>query len=345
MIRPARCLAVATVMVTALLWSPFATGHEVRPGYLEIREIEAGAYDMLWKVPARGNLRLGLYVRLPERCTRSEPYTRMSGGAFVERWQARCNPGIFGDEIRIDGLADTRTDVLARVVRTDGGVQTTRLTPDSSGFVVEESPSWMEVATAYLGLGVEHILLGIDHLLFVLALMFLVTDWRRLLWTITAFTLAHSLTLGAATVGWIHVPQAPVEAVIALSIMFVASEILHARQGKAGIAVKKPWLVAMVFGLLHGLGFAGALSEIGVPENAIPLALLFFNLGVEAGQILFVAAVLGVLALLGRMRAPGPGGGRADVWRTAASLAVPVAYLVGSLAAFWVIERTVGFWS
>jgi hypothetical protein len=290
-------------------------------------------------------LRLGLYVRLPDGCDSSDPFSRLSGGAYVERWQIRCDPEIFGHEVSIDGLPSTRTDVLARVVRTDGGLQTTRLTPDSPGFVVAASPGRWQVAAAYLGLGVEHILLGVDHLLFVLALMFLVTDWRRLLWTITAFTLAHSLTLGAATLGWIHVPQAPVEAVIALSIMFVAMEILHARRGGAGIAVTRPWLVALVFGLLHGLGFAGALSEIGIPETSIPLALLFFNLGVEAGQILFVAAVLALLALLGRAGLPGHGDGSGGVWQTAASLAVPVAYLVGTMAAFWMIERTFGFWS
>ena len=339
------CRLLFVVSVLASGWPMLATAHEVRPGYLELREIEAGAYDVLWKVPARGDLRLGLYVRLPDPCTGSEPFARMSGGAYVERWQARCDPGIFGSEISIDGLSATRTDVLARVMRTDGSVQTVRLTPDSPSFVAEASPGWMQVAIAYLGLGVEHILLGIDHLLFVLALMFLVSDWRRLLWTITAFTIAHSLTLGAATLGWIHVPQAPVEAVIALSIMFVALEILHARNGRAGIALTKPWLVALVFGLLHGLGFAGALSEIGVPETAIPLALLFFNIGVEVGQILFVAAVLALLALLARLGFPRRDGKAGDVWQAAASLALPVAYGVGSMAAFWVIERTAGFWS
>ena len=138
----------------------------------------------------------------------------------------------------------------------------------------------------YFKLGVEHILLGFDHLLFVLALLFLVEGWRRLLGTITAFTVAHSLTLAAATFGWVQVPQAPVEAVIALSIMFVAVEILHRQRGRTGIATRKPWVVAFVFGLLHGLGFAGALREIGLPDDAIPLALAFFNVGVEAGQLL-----------------------------------------------------------
>lgn len=339
------CRVFLVLSVLASVWPLRADAHEVRPGYLELRELEPGAYDVLWKVPARGDLRLGLYVRLPDQCAGPEPFARLSGGAYIERWQTRCDPEIFGSEISIDGLSATRTDVLARIIRTDGSVQTVRLTPDSPGFVAEGSPDWKQVAVAYLGLGIEHILLGIDHLLFVLALMFLVTDWRRLLWTITAFTLAHSLTLGAATLGWIHVPQAPVEAVIALSIMFVALEILHARKGRAGIAVTKPWLVALVFGLLHGLGFAGALSEIGLPETAIPLALLFFNIGVETGQIVFVAAVLALLAGLARLGFPRRVGAAGDVWQTAASLALPVAYVVGSMAAFWVIERTAGFWS
>jgi hydrogenase/urease accessory protein HupE len=183
-------------------------------------------------------------------------------------------------------------------------------------------------------LGVEHILLGIDHLLFVLALLMIVAGWRKLVATVTAFTLAHSITLAAATLGWVHVPQAPVEAVIALSILFVAAEIVHWKQGRPGITRRKPWLVAFTFGLLHGFGFAGALTEIGLPEHAIPLALLFFNLGVEAGQLLFIGAVFAAWAVLSRI--PWPERVLEQAWR------VPV-YVIGALAGFWTIERIAGF--
>ena len=159
------------------------------------------------------------------------------------------------------------------------------------------------MAGVYLKLGVEHILFGVDHLLFVLALLIITDGTMRLIKTVTAFTVAHSITLTAATLGFVHVPQPPVEATIALSIVFVAAEIVHQRGGREGITARAPWVVAFTFGLLHGFGFAGALSEIGLPQGDIPLALLFFNVGVEVGQLLFIAAVLGVH----RADAPHPG--------------------------------------
>ena len=174
----------------------------------------------------------------------------------------------------------------------DGTTQTIRVTPASPEFVIEASPGHWEVARTYLGLGVEHILLGFDHLLFVLALLVLVRGGKRIVLTVTAFTVAHSITLVAATLGWVALPGAPVEATIALSIVFLAREIAMVWRGHASLTERMPWLVAFVFGLLHGLGFAGALAEIGLPQNAIPLALLCFNVGVEVGQLLFVGAVL-----------------------------------------------------
>jgi hydrogenase/urease accessory protein HupE len=282
-------------------------------------------------VPARGDLRLGLYARLPEHCqTQGEPRAYQQGGAFVERWVAICAAGITGYDVAIDGLSATLTDVLGRYERLDGTTQIARLTPSNYAFTVTDSENWQEVAATYSVLGVEHILLGIDHLLFVLALLMIVEGWRKLVATVTAFTLAHSITLAAATLGWVHMPQSPVEAVIALSILFVAAEIVHWRQGKPGITRQKPWLVAFTFGLLHGFGFAGALSEIGLPEHAIPLALLFFNLGVEAGQLLFIFAVMLVWQVLRRASLP------EWAWR------IPV-YGIGTMAAFWTIERIAGF--
>ncbi len=328
----------ARFLLAALLLSGFVAGveaHEVRPGYLALRQTDAESFDVLWKVPAKGDLRLGLYARLPENCTAlTPPSNYFSGGASTERWSVTCPGGLTGRTITIDGLSATMTDVLVRLERADGTTQVTRLSPSEPSFVVEAVPSAMQVAGTYLGLGTEHILFGIDHLLFVLALLILVEGRRRLVGTITAFTIAHSLTLGAATLGFVNVPQTPVEAIIALSIVFVAGEIVHARQGHPGLAQRWPWIVAFTFGLLHGFGFAGALTEIGLPTQAVPAALLFFNVGVELGQLLFIAAVGVVVVVARRAKLPQP----VWAWR------VP-AYGIGAVAAFWAIERVAGFWN
>jgi hydrogenase/urease accessory protein HupE len=223
--------------------------------------------------------------------------------------------------------------VLLRVAYLDGSSSNQRLTPAAPETIIPARPSAFEVVQTYLVLGVEHILLGVDHLLFVLALLLLVRGLGRLVATVTAFTVAHSITLGAATLGFVHVPSAPVEAMIALSILFLASELARRRAAHApqDLTTRFPWLVAFAFGLLHGFGFAGALSEVGVPEEAVPLALLFFNVGVELGQLVFVAAVF-LLAWVVRasaVRVPA-------AWRTA------VAYGIGSVAAYWAVERTLG---
>jgi hydrogenase/urease accessory protein HupE len=320
------------LLAVLLLFSAGIDAHEVRPAYLRIQQVDTDTYEFLWRVPARGQLRLGLYVQMPEHCAYlAEPKAWQTSGIFIERWSAICAGGIIDHDVSILGLSATLTDVLARFERSDGTAQVARLTATDDSFTVSESDSWRDLAATYASLGIEHILSGIDHLLFVLALLIIVSGWTRLVATITAFTLAHSITLGAATLGLVHVPQAPVEAVIALSILFVAIEIVHWRQGREGITRRKPWLVAFIFGLLHGLGFAGALSEIGLPENSVPLALLFFNLGVEAGQLLFVAVVLAGWAVLRRFNWPH------WAWR------VPV-YGIGGMAAFWTIDRISGFY-
>jgi hypothetical protein len=338
-------LIIAPALI--LLAIGIAQAHEVRPGYLQISQVDASTYKLLWKVPAKGDRRLGLYVRLPGHCRSREMTSRFTGGAYIERWQAACDTGLNGSTIAIDGLEATRTDVLARVEHSNGGTQTVRLTPSQPEFKVKATAGTAAVIRTYFKLGVDHILLGFDHLLFVLALLFLVEGWRRLTATITAFTIAHSLTLAASTFGWVQVAQAPVEAVIALSIMFVAVEILHRHQGGKGIATRQPWIVAFVFGLLHGLGFAGALREVGLPDVAIPLALAFFNVGVEVGQLLFVAAVfLLFLLFTGLMGARVMGTRGATATRSTSIgrvIAQPASYIIGSLAAFWLIQRTYGF--
>jgi hydrogenase/urease accessory protein HupE len=337
------------LFVWALLLMPAITGiaqaHEVRPGYLELQQIGTGSYDLLWKVPAKGDKRLGLYVALPAQCNSAEPFTRFVGDAFIERTRISCDSELVGSRIAIDGLAETRTDVLVRVQHLDGNTQTVRLTPSAPAFTVTGKASNWTVIKTYFGLGVEHILLGIDHLLFVLALLFLVGNWPRLIGTVTAFTVAHSLTLVAATLGWVNVPQTPVEAAIALSIVFVAVEIVHGQRGRRGIAARMPWVVAFVFGLLHGLGFAGALRETGLPEHAIPLALAFFNIGVEAGQLVFIAGVFALFSLLKAVFGNRQLSTAINTWQAAGRVSLPAAYVIGTLAAFWVFERTVMFWS
>ena len=225
--------------------------------------------------------------------------------------------------------------MIVRIERQDGTSQVERLLPRDPSSPCRRRHGVGEVAWSYFVLGVEHILGGVDHLLFVLALLLIVRGGRRIVATITAFTVAHSITLVAATLGWVHVPGPPVEATIALSIVFVAAEVVHGLHGKPGLTARAPWVVAFSFGLLHGFGFAGALAQVGLPQKAIPVALLMFNVGVEVGQLLFVAARAG--------RACRVCAGCRSVARAWAAQAVP--YAIGSVAMFWVIERIAAFWA
>jgi len=330
-------------LIAATCWVASAQAHEVRPAYLEIRETSSDTFQVVWKVPARGEYRLSLHARLPGECSGAPLHGNFVGDAFIEQWQARCPGGLVGRTITIEGLSATRTDVLARLERVDGTTQTVRLTPEQTSFVVAATPSALEVARTYFMLGVEHILLGVDHLLFVLGLLFLVGNWKQLVGTVTAFTVAHSITLAGATLGLVRAPQAPIEATIALSVMFVAAEILNRAHGRGGIAARAPWLVAFVFGLLHGFGFSGALREVGLPEQDIPLALLFFNVGVEVGQLVFIAAVVLLLSAVTRLLRR-PGHAERGPWHSETLIRVPVAYAIGSIAAFWTLQRVAGFW-
>jgi hydrogenase/urease accessory protein HupE len=320
-----------------------AQADEVRPGYLELRQTASDTYSLLFKIPALGeDLRLAIYVNLPEGTNDVTPrQARFNGGAYIERRTIRRIGGLTGQTIAIEGLSGTATDVLVRIESLAGATQTERLSPTKTTFIVQTVPGAGEVATTYLRLGIEHILSGFDHLLFVFALVILVPDWRRVVLTVTAFTVAHSITLAAATLGLVNVPGPPVEAAIALSIVLVAVEIVNARRGMLSLAARWPWLIAFSFGLLHGFGFAGALAEVGLPHHAIPVALLFFNLGVEIGQLVFVAALLAVGWLLHRVASLRfePAGVQQKVNR----LHVATAYAIGSVAAYLLIERTTAF--
>ena len=331
-LRVARRLAVVIVVACA---ARAAAAHEFSPGYLGLTETAPGAFTVQWKVSLTGGLADTLSPQIPDACTFvGELRGYVMGDARVQERDMTCAGGLAGNEIAITGLPVTMTDVLLRVDYLDGQSFTELLTPAEPATIVAARQTAAAVIGTYLVLGTEHILLGVDHLLFVLALLMLVGNLRRLIVTVTAFTVAHSITLGAATLGLVHVPQAPVEAVIALSILFLAAELGHQALGRGAqhdIALDFPWVVAFVFGLLHGFGFAGALAEVGLPEQALPLALLFFNVGVEIGQLLFVFAVFGLVWAWRRIRLPTPA-----IWRAAA------AYGLGSIAAFWVIERTVG---
>ena len=319
-------------LLAILSFAVTASAHEMRPAYLELRETRPDEFSVLWKTPMLGNARLALEPELSGATkTISQIITRTPPGAAVQTWRL-YGPSLHGQTLRIRGLESTMIDAFVRVEFADGSSWTQRLTARQPAATIPVRVSRIAVAGVYLKLGVEHILTGVDHLLFVLALLLITRGGWKLVKTVTAFTVAHSITLTAATLGLVHVPQRPVEAVIALSIVFVASEILHQQRGREGLTARAPWVVALTFGLLHGLGFAGALSEVGLPQGHIPLALLFFSAGVEVGHFLFVGLVLSLLALAWRVKRPAPR------W---AQLAPP--YAIGSIAMFWLIQRVAAF--
>lgn len=326
------------VLAWLLVAMASARADEFKPGYLLLTQLDHETYDVLWKVPAIDeSTTLKVKPQFPDGTEAlTDVRSTFSRGVTVQRWRIRVPGGLDDKTILFSRLSETRIDVLARLVRLDGTVQLERILPMRPSFVGKSSPGRLEVVRTYTVLGIEHILSGSDHLLFVLALVLLVQGTRRLLVTITAFTGAHSLTLAGATLGWVHVSGPPVEASIALSIVFVASEIVHQRQGRYSVTQHYPWVVAFTFGLLHGFGFAGALAEVGLPQSSIPIALLFFNVGVEVGQLLFVGAVLAMIAAgrraARRLKLSQP----AWSWRIAP-------YAIGALGSFWLVERIAAF--
>jgi hydrogenase/urease accessory protein HupE len=324
------------VGLALLCMAAAASAHELRPAFLELRQTAAQTYAVLWKVPGLGEeFRLGVYARLPSNCSGlSDPRTLAVDNTFIDRWDVRFAGELAGGTITIDGLSSTVIDVLVRIERLDGAVEVARLTPSSPAFVVQGAPGPWQSAMTYTTLGIEHILYGLDHLLFVFGLLLLVRDARALLKTITAFTVAHSLTLAAATFGYVQIAVAPVEATIALSILFLAVELMRSRSGAEGLAQRAPWIVAFCFGLLHGLGFASTLSRMGLPPADIPLALLLFNVGVELGQLGFVLVVVAVVRSLATLEL---------TWPKWVSL-VPI-YGLGSFAAliFWQRVSAIAF--
>jgi len=326
------------LVLCVLLLGQAALAHESRPAYMEINEISTGRYDVLWRTPVLSGMRLPIALKFAQGVqTVVEPVESELNDSLIERRVIDAGPaGLVGKRIEFVGLQASITDVLVRVSRLDGTLSTTLVQPAQPWIEIAATPRAFSVAGAFLVHGIEHIVGGFDHLMFVFGLLLLVGNGWMLVKTITAFTLAHSITLVLATLGAVHLPGPPVEATIALSILLLAVEIARKNRGQASFTAQWPWVVAFCFGLLHGFGFAGALAEIGLPQRDLPLALFTFNVGVEIGQLMFVALVLSLRALLLRCRLPQP----------AHLYARPMAsYGLGTLAAFWFFERISSFWS
>ena len=302
--------------------------HEVRPAFLQIQEQSPNSYTILWKVPRTVDKVLDIQPKFEDSFTLTETVPPRILEAFVlYTYHVKGKKSIANTTLFIDRLNTTGTDVLVDILPLNGERHSFLLRPTKNSIRIPVTPNKWNVAKTYVVLGVEHILLGFDHLLFVLALVIITKGFKKLLTTITAFTLAHSITLSFSALGIANLPGPPVEAVIALSIVFLALEILRIQRGYATLTSQKPWIVAFVFGLLHGFGFAGALQDIGLPQNEIPLALATFNIGVEAGQIVFVFAVLVIIKSTGSFVPK-------QNWTKKL-----VPYAIGSLASFWLIDR------
>ncbi|OZV68003.1 HupE/UreJ family protein [Winogradskyella aurantia] len=307
-------------------------GHEVRPAYLQIKEQSPNSYAVLWKVPRTVDKVLDIQPKFEKSFSLKEISPPRILEAFVlYTFQLKGEMSIPNSRLTIDQLNTTGTDVLVDIRLLNGEHHSFLLQPTNNSILIPDTPSKWNVAKTYIILGIEHILLGFDHLLFVLALVLITKGFKKLLKTITAFTVAHSITLSFSVLGIANLPGPPVESVIALSILFLAVEILKVQKGQSTLTSQMPWMVAFVFGLLHGFGFAGALQDIGLPQSAINLALATFNIGVELGQILFVLVVLMVMQLI------------RPILRTKHRMAKLMPYAIGSLAAFWLIDRIAGF--
>ncbi|MEE4120296.1 MAG: HupE/UreJ family protein [Paracoccaceae bacterium] len=335
MIRAALILALLAALLPGR-----AAAHALEPGYLELIHFSGTEWRATWRKPQVQGQPMAIDAVLPEGCmSRRGPAPAFDGRAFVAGWVADCPEGLGGGTIAIEGLEATRTDVLVRyTLAGEAAPQTRRLTPDAPAFAVPPPQGPLARFADYFRLGVDHILSGLDHLLFVFALLLLIRRAGPLLAAITSFTVAHSVSLGLATFGWIVVPAPPVEAVVALSIVVLAAELAQPPGQGLRLTERFPWTVAFLFGLLHGLGFARALLELGLPEGDVPLALLAFNLGVEAGQLMFIAAVLAAGLFLARLLR----GGAPLLAPGSPSLRL-TAYAIGTLASIWMIDRVAGF--
>ena len=324
-----------SIFAAVMVWTSQAWSHEARPAFLEIKEIAAGRYDVLWRTPVLVGMRLPVILKFPDGVRDvNEPVNQWLADSVIERRVIETGAGgLAGKSIEFAGLQATITDVLVHLQTRDGLDTTTLVRPSQARLVVAAPRSWLETASDYIMHGIQHISFGIDHLLFVLGLVLIVSDRWMLLKTVTAFTVAHSITLAIATLGYAEAPVVPLNAAIALSILFLGPEIVRCWRGETSLTIRHPWVVAFLFGLIHGFGFAGALTSAGLPHKHLPLALLSFNVGVEVGQVSFVLLILLLERSFRQLEIRWPR------WVQA----LP-GYTVGSLGAFWTIQRAAMLW-
>ena len=314
-----------------LLLAPVAEAHRFAPSLLKVSEIGPAQYHVVWKTPAQATSSVPITPVWPDNCEVKNPSpTQLEGTGKVSSAQLHCSglgeDGLVGETLGVDGLGINQASAMVMISLLDGRQYQEVLNAEQSSFVVPENSSAGEVMSDYTVLGIEHIWGGIDHLLFVFGLLLLVGGGTRLLWTITAFTVGHSITLSLVTLGFFDYPVALVEFTIALSIFVLAVELT--RKASNDLLWRHPWWLAGGFGLLHGMGFAGALADTGLPQDNVPLALLFFNVGIEIGQIAFIVLILVVWLVVRKPIAP----------LQERLMPLPV-YVLGALSAMWCIER------
>jgi len=286
-----KALLVMALFGLLLVTAPQTQAHRFAPSVLRWEQVAEGQFAVSWKTPQQQVSDVPMQPVLPENCEiKAESSWLPEGTGKRKQFMLTCTGELTGQRIKVSGLAANQSSVLLNVVGPEAATYQAVLTAEEPEFVVPQEPNPWTVVTRYSVLGAEHIWAGLDHLLFVLGLLLLVGQGRRLVWTITAFTVGHSITLAMVTLGVFDYPVALVEFLIALSIFVLALELTR-RAGHSRLW-RQPWWLAGIFGLLHGMGFAGALAETGLPSNNIPLALLFFNIGIELGQLAFIAVLL-----------------------------------------------------
>jgi hypothetical protein len=318
------------IWAALLLLAPSLWAHESRPAYLEVKETAPGQFSLLFRTPVLSGMRLPIMLQIPDAAQNVKPpeVQELADSLVERRWIDAGPNGLAGQRIEFPGLQGTITDVLVRVEMIDGRTWTTIVHPSQPWVEITAAQTRLQVMGSFVVQGIRHILFGADHMLFVLGLLLIVKDRWMLLKTITAFTVAHSITLAIATLGYAEAPVLPLNAAIALSILFLGPEIVRSWRGETSFTIRHPWVVAFAFGLLHGFGFASALTSAGLPKAELPIALLSFNVGVEIGQLSFVALILLLERAFRILEVRWP--------RWAAALP---GYTVGSLGAFWTLQR------
>jgi len=325
---------VLGLVALSLLAAVSSAAHPLAPALLSLEAEANGEVTVRWKVSRLRPRGSDVRPVLPAHCEAlGVPEIHIGDSDVSELWRVDCgDAGLVGHTLAVRGLDRSRTDALIRVQLADGRAVRGLVNAEHAVFRVPDRESVLSVVRGYVGLGVEHLLTGLDHVLFVVGLVLLVSTWRSLVATVSAFTVGHSVTLSLATLGVVRVPTMLFELAIAFSILLLGAELARREPGGSWLR-RRPWAMALGFGLLHGLGFAGALSQIGLPSGDIPLALVSFNVGVELGQLLIVVPLALAIALAGE-----------HLRRVPVVLARAPAYAIGSLAAYWCIERAALLW-